>query len=65
MRMGMSWPPGNGRREWISMGPLGWLLFGWIFVLAAMVWLTVQLAWLLCVILARVGPPLYRRAVEA
>lgn len=47
MRMGMSWPAGGGRREWISMGPAGWLvigpliLFGVLFVGA--VWLAGEL----------------------
>ena len=44
MRVGVS-SRGNW---WISMGPLGWLLFGWLYLialaLAGVVWVLVWLA---------------------
>jgi hypothetical protein len=48
MRFGMSWPAGHGRREWISMGPLGWLAFGWIILLGVVLWVLLQaVLWLI------------------
>jgi len=47
MRLGMSWPAGHGRREWISMGPLGWLLLGpFIFAVWAALVIVVLAVWL-------------------
>jgi hypothetical protein len=48
MRIGVS----SSGRWWVSMGPLGWLLFGWIILLVMGAWYTlvvlVQLAVLIC-----------------
>jgi hypothetical protein len=27
MRFGWSWPTGGGRRQWVSLGPVGMILF--------------------------------------
>ena len=47
----MSRRAGKGRREWISMGPLGWVTIGpfmlAIWLMYRMVWLTVMLGVLL------------------
>jgi hypothetical protein len=48
VRFGYSWPLGHGRRAWVSMGPIGWLLIAplWACVMAVVlaVWLLVMLA---------------------
>lgn len=47
MRIGYSWPLASRRRMWVSMGPLGWLLFGWLYVTGWAVILLAALAVLL------------------
>jgi hypothetical protein len=43
MRIGVS----SGGRWWVSMGPLGWLLTGWIIIPVMVVWYTLVLLYLL------------------
>lgn len=45
MRIGMS----SGGRWWISMGPLGWLLTGWIILPLMAAWYTLLLLYWLVV----------------
>lgn len=47
MRIGISWPLGNGVRMWMSGGPLAWLIGYLIFCAFGIVWLV---AWLLVAI---------------
>ena len=48
MRVGYSWPLGHGRRAWISMGPIGWLLLIWLMLpLAAAWWALFIVLWVL------------------
>lgn len=46
MRVGMSWRVGRGRRQWVSMGPVGWIFLGpfllaW-YMIAWSAWLMVM-----------------------
>jgi hypothetical protein len=48
-----------GRRSWVSMGPLGWLLLAWLALPLLLVWWTVlALVWLvrLVIMLCRHQP---------
>ena len=55
MRVGMSWPAGRGRRQWISVGPVALAVLApfwvatWtvILLLAAVVWVVTGIAHLI------------------
>jgi hypothetical protein len=47
MRIGTSWRTGPGQRAWVSMGPLGWLIFGLpLLAIALVYWTVFALVWL-------------------
>lgn len=51
----MSWRAGRGRRQWVSMGPAGWLLIGPYLLTIWLMWWMVAGTVLLCVWLSRVA----------
>lgn len=48
----MSWSAGLGRRQWVSMSLIEWLLFGWLLLAGWAMWQTLYwtfwLTWMLC-----------------
>lgn len=60
----MSWRAGRGRRQWVSMGPVGWLLIGpYLLTIWLMYWMVVGTV-LLCVWLVRSAVMITRSAVR-